>query len=67
MEHRPPPVGHETAIGIILGLLVSLIVYLAGYGELIQSFRFNGSIFFYLCLPPIVFSSGFNMRRKKFF
>ena len=28
---------------------------------------FNGDLFFYFVLPPIVFASGFNMYRKKFF
>ena len=30
-------------------------------------FSFNDNLFFYVCLPPIVFASGFNMKRKKFF
>ena len=29
--------------------------------------EFNGDLFFYFVLPPIVFASGFNMYRKKFF
>ena len=32
-----------------------------------QILEFNEYIFFYVCLPPIIFASGFNMRRKKFF
>lgn len=29
--------------------------------------RFDDNLFFYFILPPIVFASGFNMYRKKFF
>ena len=29
--------------------------------------KFNENLFFYLCLPPIVFASGFNMHRGDFF
>lgn len=29
--------------------------------------EFNDDLFFYVCLPPIVFASGFNMQRKNFF
>jgi len=29
--------------------------------------HFDGNVFFYLIMPPIVFSSGYNMHRKKFF
>ena len=29
--------------------------------------KFSDELFFYFCLPPIVFASGFNMQRKKFF
>jgi solute carrier family 9 (sodium/hydrogen exchanger), member 6/7 len=67
MEHKHVAFGHETGIAIVLGFLVSLIAYEAGSTELVSTFQFNGSIFFYLCLPPIIFTSGFNMRRKRFF
>ena len=29
--------------------------------------EFNDNLFFYFFLPPLVFASGFNMKRKKFF
>jgi NhaP-type Na+/H+ or K+/H+ antiporter len=67
IEHRKFIVGHETGIAILLGFIVSLIVWLADYREITHALKFNGTIFFYLCLPPVIFASGFNMRRKKFF
>lgn len=67
IEHRKFIIGHETGVAIIMGLLISLIAWLSGYDEVNSSLEFNGTIFFYLCLPPIIFASGFNMRRKRFF
>lgn len=29
--------------------------------------QFNDNTFFFVCLPPIVFASGFNMQRRNFF
>jgi len=29
--------------------------------------EFDHNLFFYVCLPPIVFASGFNMHRGDFF
>ena len=29
--------------------------------------KFNGDFFFYLILPPIIFSAGFSLKRKRFF
>ena len=29
--------------------------------------KFSDETFFYFCLPPIVFSSGYNMQRGNFF
>jgi NhaP-type Na+/H+ or K+/H+ antiporter len=67
IEHRKLCIGHETGIAIILGFIVSLIAWAAGLHDVTSSFQFSGTIFFYLCLPPIIFASGFNMRRKRFF
>jgi len=67
MEHKKSPVGHETGVAILAGFLVSLIAWAAGYSSLNDTLEFSGDIFFYLCLPPIIFASGFNMRRKRFF
>lgn len=68
MEAKHSPLGHETGVTLIIGFLVSLILYLTTRGQNIQPlFNFNEGVFFYLCLPPIVFASGYNMRRKRFF
>ena len=29
--------------------------------------EFNDNLFFYFFLPPLVFASGFNMKRQKFY
>jgi NhaP-type Na+/H+ or K+/H+ antiporter len=35
--------------------------------DIVDMMKFNDSTFFYICLPPIVFASGFNMQRGNFF
>ena len=67
MEHKKTPVGHETGVAIVAGFLVSLIAWAAGFKSLSETLEFSGDVFFYLCLPPIIFAAGFNMRRKRFF
>jgi NhaP-type Na+/H+ or K+/H+ antiporter len=66
MESRHCPFGHETGIAIIIGLAVSGVIF-AIDKHTAESINFDGNIFFYVCLPPIIFASGFNMRRKRFF
>lgn len=33
----------------------------------LKMMEFDDDLFFYVCLPPIVFASGFNMHRGDFF
>lgn len=58
---------HETGIAIILGMVISLFARWFGYTEINSILEFSESLFFYVCLPPIVFAAGYNMKRKKFF
>jgi sodium/hydrogen exchanger-like protein 6/7 len=64
-----PPFGHNTGIIVIIGMLCSFAMYkMAGDNrELLQNLQFSEKLFFDIILPSIVFPSGFNMRRKKFF
>lgn len=58
---------HETGVAIILGMLISLIARFFGYTQINTILEFSESLFFFVCLPPIVFAAGYNMKRKKFF
>lgn len=60
-------VGHEASLAIIMGMLLSYITYKLGHVELTEMLTFNENFFFYFCLPPLVFASGYNMQRKNFF
>ena len=67
IEKKHYKIGHETGIAIGAGLIVSVLIhYLAPEGTR-KVFHFDDTLFFYVCLPPIIFASGFNMRRKRFF
>ena len=59
--------GHEASLVTLLGFGISACFIYAGKGEFADLMRFSDDLFFYFCLPPIVFASGFNMQRKKFF
>ena len=64
--------GHTTGIIVMMGILISFIIKRIGTtdGELepwVKDLRFQEGVFFDLILPLIIFPSGFNMRRKKFF
>jgi NhaP-type Na+/H+ or K+/H+ antiporter len=63
-----PKFGHVTGYIVGIGILTSWLLYhFSDDPTLMGDLRFNESVFFELILPAIVFPSGFNMRRKKFF
>jgi NhaP-type Na+/H+ or K+/H+ antiporter len=65
MEHKHSPFGHETGVALVAGLIISSIVHYAINKDF--DLTFDSEIFFYVCLPPIIFAAGFNMRRRRFF
>jgi NhaP-type Na+/H+ or K+/H+ antiporter len=67
IEKYKPRFGHETCATIILGILVSIIAWTIKPVPNSEVFSFKSGFFFNFFLPPIVFNSGFNMRKKKFF
>mmetsp|Transcript_23065 Transcript_23065/g.16399 ORF Transcript_23065/g.16399 Transcript_23065/m.16399 type:complete len:152 (-) Transcript_23065:1701-2156(-) len=67
IEKYKPPFGHETGLTILLGVIISVIIYACIQAEKAQDWKFSQEVFFNYFLPPIIFNSGFNMRRKKFF
>ena len=48
-------------------MAISFALYYSGHEDLIAMMKFDGNAFFFVCLPPIVFASGFNMQRGNFF
>jgi len=60
-------VGHEAGLVILFGMGISLIGLYSEHDSFNKIMTFDENFFFYFCLPPIVFASGYNMKRKKFF
>jgi len=59
--------GHEAGVVIIIGMILSWLASTSGHDDIHHMMSFDPNFFFYFCLPPIVFASGYNMKRKKFF
>ena len=47
-------------------MIVSFIIKLVDESA-VEMFKFNEEIFFDICLPLIIFASGYNLKRRKFF
>jgi NhaP-type Na+/H+ or K+/H+ antiporter len=64
-----PLIGHQTVATIVLGIIWSVFwYYREGHNEeVLKIFEFSQSAFFDFLLPPIIYNSGFNMKRKSFF
>ncbi len=70
MEKKKPPIFHETGIIIIIGIIIGAIIKnkkLYNCEREKSLLLFPKSLFFEILLPLIIFSSGYNMKRKKFF
>ena len=48
-------------------MIISFTMFMNDHDDLISLLKFSDNTFFYFCLPPIVFASGFNMQRGNFF
>jgi NhaP-type Na+/H+ or K+/H+ antiporter len=67
VEKHKPICGHEAGLVILVGILISWTALQTGHHEFNKMITFDPNFFFYFCLPPIIFASGYNMKRKKFF
>lgn len=59
--------GHEASYITFVGFVISLAAYCSHNNMIQENIIFDDNVLFYFCIPPIVFASGYNMRRKRFF
>mmetsp|Transcript_47466 Transcript_47466/g.54652 ORF Transcript_47466/g.54652 Transcript_47466/m.54652 type:complete len:133 (+) Transcript_47466:63-461(+) len=65
IQHHKIRFIHESGVAIIMGFIFGVILK-ASKGS--ASLAFNDKhLFFYFLLPPIIFSGGYNLKRRRFF
>ena len=65
METKHFCFGHETGVIILIGMLISTVI--ACVKDDIGFLEWNNDLFFDILLPLIIFTTGYNIRRRKFF
>jgi len=58
---------HESSVAIASGAFIAGAMRAILGESFSNSVKFDDNIFFYAILPPIIFSAGYNLKRKKFF
>jgi NhaP-type Na+/H+ or K+/H+ antiporter len=66
MESKNFRFGHETGVIIIIGIITSIITVFS-HNKDVSFLEWNNSLFFEMLLPLIVFTTGYNIRRRNFF
>ena len=54
---------HETVISIFAGMVIGLILRIAGINTVLQSVSFDYQFFFNLLLPPIILAAGYELHQ----
>jgi sodium/hydrogen exchanger-like protein 6/7/sodium/hydrogen exchanger 8 len=66
MESKHFRFGHETGVIIIIGIIISILTVIF-HNKDVSFLEWNNNLFFEMLLPLIVFTTGYNIRRRNFF
>ncbi|WFD30547.1 monovalent cation:H+ antiporter, CPA1 (nhx1) [Malassezia sp. CBS 17886] len=58
---------HETIVGLFAGMFVGIVLRLGPLRPVREMLSFSNTIMLNVLLPPIILSSGYDMRQAKFF